>query len=131
MLATMTTAQINVRILLALGIVIVASRAAGWAISKIGQPRVHGEILAGILLGPSLLGVVWPRALGFVFPTEIVGALKVLAQIGLVMFMFLIGLDLDLRTLRGNGPTALVISRASVLTPRLPGAPLAAGPFRR
>ena len=100
MVAVMTTTQINVRILLALAIVIVASRAAGWAISKIGQPRVHGEILAGILLGPSLLGVVWPRALGFVFPTEIVGALKVLAQIGLVMFMFLIGLDLDLRKLR-------------------------------
>ena len=125
MLATMTTAQINVRILLALGIVIVASRAAGWAISKIGQPRVHGEILAGILLGPSLLGVVWPRALGFVFPTEIVGALKVLAQIGLVMFMFLIGLDLDLRKLRGNGHKALVISPASVLTPILLGALLA------
>ena len=125
MVAVMTTTQINVRILLALAIVIVASRAAGWAISKIGQPRVHGEILAGILLGPSLLGVVWPRALGFVFPTEIVGALKVLAQIGLVMFMFLIGLDLDLRKLRGNGHKALVISPASVLTPILLGALLA------
>ena len=125
MLAAMTTAQINVRILLALAIVIVASRFAGWAISKIGQPRVHGEILAGILLGPSLLGVVWPRALGFVFPTEIIGALKVLAQIGLVMFMFLIGLDLDLGKLRGNRHKAFVISPTSVLAPILLGAVLA------
>ena len=122
MLATMTTAQINVRVLLALTIVIVASRLAGWAISKIGQPRVHGEILAGILLGPSLLGVIWPRALGFLFPTEIIGALKVLAQIGLVMFMFLIGLELDLGKLRGHGRKAVVISQASILLPILLGA---------
>jgi Kef-type K+ transport system membrane component KefB len=121
----MTVAQINVRILLALVVVVLASRLAGWAISKIGQPRVHGEILAGILLGPSLLGIVWPGALSYLFPTEIIGALKVLAQIGLVMFMFLIGLELDLQKLRGHGHKAVVISQASILTPILLGAVLA------
>ncbi|HEX8582075.1 MAG TPA: cation:proton antiporter, partial [Acidimicrobiales bacterium] len=110
MFAAMTSAEVNVHVLLALGVVIVASRAAGWAISKIGQPRVHGEILAGILLGPSLLGVVAPSAVDELFPTEVVGALKVLAQIGLVLFMFLIGLELDLQKLRGHGHRAVVIS---------------------
>jgi Kef-type K+ transport system membrane component KefB len=125
MLAAMTASEINVEILLALLIVIAASRFVGWAISKIGQPRVHGEILAGILLGPSLLGIVWPQAVDHQFPTEIIGALKVLAQIGLVMFMFLIGLELDLTKLRGNGHKAAVISPASILAPILLGALLA------
>ncbi len=125
MFAALTSAEINVRVLLALTIVIGGSRFVGWAISKIGQPRVHGEILAGILLGPSLLGLLWPRALGFIFPTEIIGALKVLAQVGLVMFMFLIGLELDLTKLRGHGHKAVVISQASILTPIGLGALLA------
>jgi Kef-type K+ transport system membrane component KefB len=125
MLSAMTASEINVRILLAVMVVIAASRFVGWAISKIGQPRVHGEILAGILLGPSLLGIVWPRAMGYIFPTEIIGALKVLAQIGLVMFMFLIGLELDLTKLRGHGHKAAVISPSSILAPILLGALLA------
>ncbi|MGH2636256.1 MAG: cation:proton antiporter [Actinomycetota bacterium] len=121
----MTTAEINVRVLLALAVVIAGSRLAGWAISKIGQPRVHGEILAGILLGPSLLGVVWPETLAYLFPTEVIGALRVLAQIGLVLFMFLIGLELDLDKLRGQGHKAVVISHASIIAPMLLGAALA------
>ncbi len=125
MLAAMTTAEINVRVLVALTVVILAAMAAGWAISKIGQPRVHGEILAGILLGPSLLGLVWPGALDYLFPTEVVGALRVLAQIGLVVFMFLIGLELDLTKLRGHGHKALVISQSSILAPIILGGLLA------
>lgn len=121
----MSAAEINVRILLALAVVIGASRLAGWAISKIGQPRVHGEILAGILLGPSLLGVVWPEALAYLFPPEIVGALRVLAQVGLVLFMFLIGLELDLAKLRGHGRKAVAISQASIVTPMALGGLLA------
>jgi len=121
----MSAAEINVHILLALAVVIGAARLAGWAISKIGQPRVHGEILAGICLGPSLLGVVWPEALAYLFPPEIVGALRVLAQVGLVLFMFLIGLELDLAKLRGHGRKAVVISQASIVTPMVLGGLLA------
>jgi len=121
----MVPAEINVRVLLSLAVVIAASRFGGWAISKIGQPRVHGEILAGILLGPSLLGLLWPEALGYLFPSEIIGALRVLAQLGVVLFMFLIGLELDLNELRGNGHKAVVISLASIIVPILLGAILA------
>ncbi len=116
-LETLTPAEINGRVLVALAVVLAVGRAAGWALSKLGQPRVQGEILAGILLGPSVLGLVWPEAFAYVFPTEIVGALKVLAQIGLVLFMFLVGQSLDLDKLRGHGRKAIVISHASIITP--------------
>lgn len=125
MLAALTPAEVNVRVLLAMAIVIAGSRFFGWAISKVGQPRVHGEILAGILLGPSLLGVIAPDALDYLFPKEVVGALRVLATIGLVLFMFLIGLELDLGKLRGHGHKAVVISHASIILPMGLGAVLA------
>ena len=118
----MTAAEVNVRVLLAVAVVIVASRAMGWAISKLGQPRVHGEILAGILLGPSVVGALWGEATDFVFPAEIIGALKILAQLGLVLFMFLIGLELDLPKLRGQGHKAVLISHSSIILPMLLGA---------
>jgi K+:H+ antiporter len=125
MLSALTATELNIRILLSLLVVIAAARLVGWGISKVGQPRVHGEILAGIILGPSLVGLLWPGAVAYLFPTEIIGALKVLAQIGLVMFMFLIGLELDLTKLRGHGHKAVVISQASIITPILLGALLA------
>lgn len=121
----MSAAELNVRILLALVVVVAGSRFAGWVISKIGQPRVHGEILAGILLGPSLLGVLWPQALDYLFAPEVIGGLRVLAQIGLVLFMFLIGLDLDLTKLRADRHKALVISPVSILAPMVLGSGLA------
>lgn len=125
MLAALTPAGVNVRVLLAMAIVIAGSRFFGWAISKVGQPRVHGEILAGILLGPSLLGVISPDTLDYLFPTEVIAALRVLATIGLVLFMFLIGLELDLGKLRGHGHKAVVISHASIILPMALGALLA------
>jgi Kef-type K+ transport system membrane component KefB len=120
-----STAAVNVRILLALVILIGCSRVAGWAISRIGQPRVHGEVLAGILLGPSLLGLVWPQAVDYLFPPDVVEALRVLAQVGLVLFMFLIGLELDLTQLRGHRHKAVVISQASIVAPIVLGGLLA------
>jgi len=124
-IAALTPAEVNVHILLSLGVVVSAAMAAGWAISKVGQPRVHGEILAGIILGPSLLGLVWPGALAYLFPPEMIGALKVLAQIGLVAFMLLVGMELDLDKLRGQGHKAVVISQTSILVPILLGSGLA------
>lgn len=121
----MTPAEIKVHTLLALGVIIASTRAVGWLISRIGQPRVHGQILAGILLGPSLLGAIWPEALEFLFPPEAIGALGILAQIGLVLFMFLIGLELDLESFRRHGRKAMVISYASIIIPIALGALLA------
>jgi Kef-type K+ transport system membrane component KefB len=121
LLSTLTPKVANVRVLLAVAIVIAAARLVGWILSKAGQPRVHGEILAGILLGPSFLGVVWPGATRYVFPPEILGSLNALAQVGLVIFMFLIGLELNLGALRGHGHKAVLISHASIILPILLG----------
>jgi Kef-type K+ transport system membrane component KefB len=114
---SMTSAAINIHVLASLATIIVAARGVGWLLCRVGQPRVHGEILSGILLGPSLLGVVWPDALEALFPAEVVAALRPLSQVGLVLFMFMVGLDLDLDRLRGNGHKAVVISHASILAP--------------
>lgn len=120
--AALEAADVDVRVLLAVATVIVASRFFGWAIAKVGQPRVHGEVIAGIVLGPSLLGLVWADGVDYVFPPEVVGALRVLAQLGLVLFMFLIGLELDLAKLRGQGHKAVLISHASIVAPLALGA---------
>jgi Kef-type K+ transport system membrane component KefB len=112
---------LDIRLFLAAAVVIVACQAVGWAVTRLGQPAVCGEILAGILLGPSLLGVVWPGATGFLFAPEVVGHLQVLAQVGLILFMFLVGVELDLGQLRGQPHRAVVISHASIIVPLVLG----------
>ncbi|MFC4951052.1 cation:proton antiporter [Pseudonocardia sp. GCM10023141] len=110
-------AQLNIRLLLAVAVIIVAVQVAGWLMARIRQPRVIGEIIAGILLGPSLLGLVAPGVATYLFPAEVIGGLQVLSQFGLVLFMFLVGLHLDTSQLRGNGRTVAAVAPASLLVP--------------
>lgn len=84
-------------------------------LKRIGQPTVIGEILAGILLGPSLLGWLSPQVSGFLFPLESLGNLQFLSQFGLILFMFVIGLELDSRSLRGKTHTAVMISHTGIV----------------
>jgi Kef-type K+ transport system membrane component KefB len=72
----------------------------GWVFKKIGQPTVIGEIIAGIVLGPSLLGMYFPGFSAALFPVESLGNLKFLSQIGLILFMFVIGMELDIKVLK-------------------------------
>ena len=117
------------RVILAVAVVVLAARLLGGLCVRLRQPPVMGEILAGILLGPSLLGLAWPRSTELLFPVEVTGALNVLAQFGLVLFMFIIGLDLDLGGSRGPGQTAVVISHVSIVVPFTLGAGAALGLF--
>jgi Kef-type K+ transport system membrane component KefB len=118
-------AAANIQVLLSVGAVVVSVRAVGWLVAKVGQPRVMGEIIAGVLLGPSVLGLVWPEALEFLFPEGVISALKVLAQFGLALFMCLIGMELNFRALRGQGRRAVAISQASIVLPMVLGCTLA------
>lgn len=106
-------------------VIILASRILGWIMSLINQPTVIGEILAGIMLGPSLLGLYFPEATSFIFPVESLGNLQFLSQIGLILFMFIIGMELDIGILRQRAQAAVFISNASIVVPFVMGAGLA------
>jgi Kef-type K+ transport system membrane component KefB len=105
--------------------IIFTARTFGFLFNKIGQPTVIGEILAGIFLGPSLLGMWFPEYSTFLFPKTSLGNLQLLSQIGLVLFMFVVGMELDLKLLKNKAQDAVVISHASIIIPYALGMALA------
>jgi Kef-type K+ transport system membrane component KefB len=112
-------------VLLALVLVILVARVTAMALGRLRQPPVIGEILAGIMLGPSLLGRIAPAESRYLFPPDIVPLLGVLSQIGIIIYMFLVGLRLDVRELRARRTTSIAVSHASIVAPFLLGAVLA------
>ncbi len=106
-----------VLVLVELLLVIALSRLLGTVCRWLKQPSVIGEILAGILLGPSFLGLFFPHVLDRLFTTQTLSVLEVLAQLGLIFFMFLIGLELDPKYLKGQLNVAVVTSHASIILP--------------
>ncbi len=111
--------------LLALVVVIATARAMGYVFRSANQPPVVGEILAGIVLGPSLLGRLAPGAEGYLFPATVGPFLNIIAQVGVILYMFLVGLELDPALLRKRGHTTVAISHASIVAPFLMGAAIA------
>ena len=113
------------RAILALGVVIAASRVSARALRSLGQPAVIGEVLSGILLGPSLLGLVSPAAESFLFPPDVQRILGVVAQAGVLLYMFLVGLEFDWTLVRGRGASLVAASQASIAVPFAFGCALA------
>jgi Kef-type K+ transport system membrane component KefB len=105
------------QLLLQIVVIISFTQLLGTLFRKIGQPAVIGETVAGIILGPSLLGLLFPGTFHFLFPPESMENLKFLSQIGLILFMFIVGMELDLRLIRKQAFDALIISHASILIP--------------
>lgn len=105
------------RLLLQFLVIILATRAVGSLFTRFGQPAVIGEITAGILLGPSLLGWLWPEASGFIFPRESLGVLQLISQIGVCVFMFVVGVELDPAHLRRQARSAVIISNVGIIVP--------------
>lgn len=105
--------------------IILVARFFGWMFRKIGQPTVIGEMVAGIVLGPSLVGMYFPEYSALLFPAASLGNLQFLSQIGLILFMFVIGMELDLKALKNKANDAVVISHASIIFPFTLGIALA------
>ncbi|MGZ7041238.1 MAG: cation:proton antiporter domain-containing protein [Thermoanaerobaculia bacterium] len=118
-------ADVLLDVLLALVVVIIAARICGALCKRIHQPPVIGEVIAGILIGPSLLGRISPAAMTFVLPPKVMPLLAIIAQIGVILFMFLVGLELDTSKLKHRTHATIAISHASILVPFLLGSALA------
>ncbi|NPC74093.1 cation/H(+) antiporter [Corallococcus sp. AB004] len=110
------------QLLVQLIVIIAVSRLIGRGARWLGQPLVIAEVVAGIALGPSLLGWLAPGAMHWLFPPESMPFLKMLAEVGLVLFMFLIGLELDPKLLKGRGHASVAISHSSIVVPFALGA---------
>jgi Kef-type K+ transport system membrane component KefB/nucleotide-binding universal stress UspA family protein len=103
-------------------VIIGLSRLIGKVTRWVGQPLVIAEIVAGVVLGPSLLGWLAPDLMHSLFPDSSLPVLKMLSQVGLILFMFLIGLELDPRLLQGRGHSSVAISHSSIIVPFILGA---------
>jgi Kef-type K+ transport system membrane component KefB len=112
-------------LLLQITSIIIVSRIFGYIFNKIGQPTVIGEIIAGIVLGPSLMGLFFPEVSEFLFAKASLPNLQFLSQVGLILFMYVIGMELDLKVLRNQARDAVVISHASIIIPYFLGMGLA------
>jgi Kef-type K+ transport system membrane component KefB len=105
------------RLMLAIAAVILAARIMGLLLGRLGQPQVMGEVLAGILLGPTLLGAIAPEVKDYLFPPDIVPLIGAAAQIGLAFYLFLVGMELDPKIIRDRIGQAALISNTSVAFP--------------
>ena len=112
-------------LLLALTTVMVVGRLLGRVMRAAGQPPVVGEVIGGILLGPSLLGWISPAAYHTILPPEVVPTLGAVAELGVILYMFLVGLELNADRLRGQWRSAAVVATSGMVLPFALGAVLA------
>src|SRR5262245_37347279 len=112
-------------VLLALAAVIILGRLLGFVLRRIGQPPVIGEVVAGILLGPSLLGRIAPDVASYILPASVSPFLNVVAQLGVIVYMFLVGLELNVDVIRHRAHATVATSHASIVAPFVLGSALA------
>jgi Kef-type K+ transport system membrane component KefB len=108
-----------------MAVILVACRTVGWLGKKIGQPQVVGEMIAGVLLGPSLLGLLFPEASAKLFSQETRGILYVGAQLGVGLYMFLVGMEFKTELFRSRARSAASVSIAGMVVPFVLGGLLA------
>src|SRR5580765_7654444 len=104
-------------LVLQIAAIVGASRLVGSLFRKAGQPTVIGEMFAGIMLGPSLLGWTAPHLSAFLFPPSSLGYLNALSQVGIVIYMFIVGLELNPKALRDQSHAAVLTSHVSIIVP--------------
>jgi Kef-type K+ transport system membrane component KefB len=121
----MTPFELSVRVFLQIAVILFACRLVGRLVRPLGQPQVVAEMITGVLLGPSLVGLLFPAAQAWLFPAPTKPIIYVLAQIGLALYMFLVGLEFDLDLIRHRVRSAVAVSWAGIATPFALGAALA------
>ncbi|MDO5035865.1 MAG: cation:proton antiporter [Porphyromonas sp.] len=102
-------------------IILIFARFVAWLFTKMGQPSVIGEIIAGIILGPSVFGLLHPDLFSTIFPTHSLGNISLLSQFGLILFMFVIGMELDLGEIQKTLKKSLIIAHSSIIAPFILG----------
>ncbi len=112
-------------LLIQIVVIVFSSKLLASLVRRIGQPMVIGEVIAGILLGPSVFGFFLPKVSQFIFQPASLPNLNFLSQLGLILFMFIIGLELDIQLLKHKAHTAVVVSHASIIIPFAMGISLA------
>jgi Kef-type K+ transport system membrane component KefB len=120
-----SSTEILLHVLMAMALIITVARILGNVFRRLNQPAVIGEVIAGILLGPSLLGLISPDLSAYLFPQAVVPILGVIAQVGVIFFMFIVGIELDTQQLRHHTHASVAISHASIIAPFLLGLSLA------
>ncbi len=121
-------ADLLLRVLIALAAVVIGGQVLGWLFKFVNQPPVIGEVVVGILLGPSLIG---PKLSGLILPPAIQPVIGGIAQLGVILYMFIVGLELNASLLRSRAHVALVISHAGIAAPFVLGTALALWLFSR
>ena len=120
----MSNAQLAVYFLIQLAVILIACQLVGLVARRLGQPQVVAEMIAGILLGPSLMGLFWPELNATLFPPETMRVIFPVAQLALAAYMFVVGLEFRLDIVRQRLRSAAAVSIAGMIAPFLLGAAL-------
>jgi Kef-type K+ transport system membrane component KefB len=121
----LTTFDLSVRFFLQMAFILGVCRAVGWVFARLGQSAVVSEMIAGVLMGPSLMGWLLPGVSAYVFPAASKPILFAVCQVGLALYMFLIGVEFDLDLIKSRTRSAIAVSLAGILAPFALGAMLA------
>lgn len=127
----MTLPELASLTLLQIAAILLVCRAVGWVTGRVRQPQVIAEMLAGFMLGPSLLGWLAPAVKASLFPSEAMPVLYVASQLGLVLYMFCVGLEFRLDLVQRLGRTAVTVSAMGIVGPLIIGALLAIALYDR
>jgi Kef-type K+ transport system membrane component KefB len=110
------------RLLFALAIILLVTKTCAYLMKLVKQPPVIGEVLGGIAMGPTILGKLLPEVQAFIFPKGLNPSIDALAQIGIILFMFIVGMEFDTRKLKNKVGSSLIISHTSIFVPLFLGA---------